>query len=135
MKYLLDTNVCIRAMRGDPEVTARLARVAPDDCGVSTVSVFELFAGVRRCRDPQREGAKVVAFLQPLHVVPFDWDSALRTADIRWELEKNGCKIGPYDLQLAGQALVLDVTLVSHNLREFRRVGGLRLEDWELPGA
>lgn len=95
------------------------------------VSVFELFAGVERCREPERESAKVVAFLQPLHLLPFDWDSALRTAAIRWELEKAGKKIGPYDLQLAGQALALDVTLVSHNLREFQRVSGLKLEDWE----
>lgn len=131
MKYLLDTNVCIRAMKGDPQVNARLAQAVPDDCGVSMVSVFELFAGVERCRDPQGEGAKVMEFLRPLHLLPFDWDSALKTATIRWELEKIGRKIGPYDLQLAGQALALDVTLVSHNLREFRRVGGLRVEDWE----
>ena len=131
MKFLLDTNVCIRAMRGDPQVNARLAQVVPDDCGVSMVSVFELFAGVERCRDPQREAAKVMEFLRPLHLLPFDWDSALKTGAIRWELEKIGRKIGPYDLQLAGQALALDVTLVSHNLKEFRRVGGLRVEDWE----
>lgn len=131
MKYLLDTNVCIRVMRGEPKVTARMRQSAPDDCGVSMVSVFELFAGVERCREPEREATKVIDFLRPLHLVPFDWDSALKTAAIRWELEKIGRKIGPYDLQLAGQALALDVTLVSHNLREFRRVGGLKIEDWE----
>ncbi|RYD65913.1 MAG: type II toxin-antitoxin system VapC family toxin [Verrucomicrobiaceae bacterium] len=131
MKFLLDTNACIQAMRGHSQVVARLNSQAPDDCGVSMVSVFELFAGVERCREPERESAKVVAFLQPLHLLPFDWDSALRTAAIRWELEKAGKKIGPYDLQLAGQALALDVTLVSHNLREFQRVSGLKLEDWE----
>ncbi len=132
MKYLLDTNVCIRAMRGDPRVTARMKACAPDDCGVSIVSVFELFAGVERCREPGREGVKVVAFLKPLHLLPFDWDSAIRAASVRWELEKAGKKIGPYDLQLAGQALALDVTLISHNLREFRRVTDLKIEDWEL---
>lgn len=131
MKYLLDTNVCIRVMRGDARVSARMAQATPDDCGVSMISVFELFAGVERCRDPLTEGAKVREFLRPLHLVPFDWDSALKTAVIRWELEKIGRKIGPYDLQLAGQALALDVTLVSHNLREFRRIGGLKVEDWE----
>ena len=131
MKYLLDTNACIQAMRGHPQVTAHLKSHAPDDCGVSMVSVFELFAGAERCREPEKEGAKVIAFLSPLHLLPFDWDSALRTAAIRWELEKAGKKIGPYDLQLAGQALALEVTLVSHNLREFQRVSGLKVEDWE----
>jgi hypothetical protein len=64
-------------------------------------------------------------------LLPFDWDSALKTAEIRFQLEKNGTKIGPYDLQLCGQALALDLTLVTHNTREFQRVTGLRLEDWE----
>jgi tRNA(fMet)-specific endonuclease VapC len=132
MKYLLDTNACIQAMRGQSQVTSRLRSHAPDDCGVSMVTVFELFAGVERCREPEKEGAKVVAFLKPLHLLPFDWDSAIRSAAIRWELEKAGKKIGPYDLQLAGQALALDVILVSHNVREFQRVSGLKLEDWEV---
>lgn len=96
------------------------------------VSVFELFAGVFRCRDPQGEGRKVGNFLEPFHLLPFDWDSAVKTAEIRWELEKTGNKIGPYDLQLSGQALALDLTLVTHNSREFQRVNGLQLEDWEL---
>ncbi len=52
--------------------------------------------------------------------------------EIRFQLEQVGNKIGPYDLQLSGQALALDLTLVTHNTREFQRVNGLRLEDWEL---
>jgi tRNA(fMet)-specific endonuclease VapC len=57
--------------------------------------------------------------------------AAMKTAEIRYQLEKAGTKIGPYDLQLRGQALSLDLTLVTHNTREFQRVTGLRLEDWE----
>ena len=132
MTYLLDTNVCIAAMRGNPAVVRNLAARSPEDCAVSMVSVFELFAGVFRCNDPEREGRKVSTFLEPFHLLPFDWDSALKTAEIRFQLEKNGTKIGPYDLQLCGQALVLDLTLVTHNTREFQRVTGLRLEDWEI---
>jgi predicted nucleic acid-binding protein len=56
---------------------------------------------------------------------------ALKTAEIRCQLEKAGYKIGPYDLQLSGQALSLDLTIVTHNTREFKQVTGLRLEDWE----
>lgn len=132
MIYLLDTNVCIAAMRGNPKVVQGLASRSPEDCAVSMVSVFELFAGVFRCNDPEREGRKVSTFLQPLHLLPFDWDSALKAAEIRCQLEKNGAKIGPYDLQLCGQALALDLTLVTHNTREFKRVTGLRLDDWEI---
>ena len=132
MKYLLDTNVCIRVMRGDQRVIEQMKQHAPDDLGVSMVSVFELFAGVEQCREPQSEGEKVMAFLEPLHLLPFDWDSALRTAEVRWSLEKSGKKIGPFDLQIAGQALALGVTLVTHNVGEFGRVAGLLLEDWEI---
>lgn len=71
-------------------------------------------------------------FLEQFHLLPFDWDSTVKTAEIRWELEKGGNKIGSYDLQLSGQALALDLTLVTHNSREFQRVNGLKLDDWEL---
>lgn len=131
MIYLLDTNVCIAAMRGNARVVQRLAVRRPEDCAVSMVSVFELFAGVFRCADPEGEGKKVLAFLQPFHLLPFDWDSALKTAEIRCQLEKGGNRIGPYDLQLGGQAIALELTLVTHNTREFERVNGLKIEDWE----
>ena len=132
MTYLLDTNVCIAAMRGNPKVVQGLVTRSPDDCAVSMVSVFELFAGVFRCNAPEREERKVSTFLAQFHLLPFDWDSALKTAAIRFQLEKTGTRIGPYDLQLCGQALALDLTLVTHNTREFQRVTGLRLEDWEI---
>lgn len=135
MIYLLDTNICIAAMRGNAKITQKLATHCPEDCGVSLVTVFELFAGVLRCRDPQGEGKKVSTFLEPFHLLPFDWDAAVKTAEIRFQLEKAGTKIGPYDLQLSGQALALDLTLVTHNTREFKRVNHLRLEDWESEGA
>lgn len=131
MTHLLDTNVCIAAMRGNLNVAKALAARSPEDCAVSMVTVFELFAGVSRCNDPEGEGRKVSTFLEPFHLLPFDWDSALKTAEIRFQLEKAGTKIGPYDLQLSGQALALDLTLATHNTREFKRVNDLRIEDWE----
>ncbi len=134
MTHLLDTNVCIAAMRGNPQVIQALVDRSPEDCAVSMVSVFELFARVFRCNDPEREGRKVATFLEPFHLLPFDWDAAIKTAEIRYPLEKAGMKIGPYDLQLRGQALSLDLTLVTHNTREFSRVSGLRVEDWESDG-
>jgi tRNA(fMet)-specific endonuclease VapC len=132
MIYLLDTNVCIAALRGNPKVIRELTARSPEDCAVSMVTVFELFAGVCRCNDPEGERQKVSTFLEPFHLLPFDWDAALKTAEIRFQLEKTGTKIGPYDLQLSGQARSLDLTMVTHNTREFKRVTGLRLEDWEV---
>lgn len=130
MRYLLDTDTCIEILRGNRRVRERLQSENPDDCGISVVSVFELFAGVERCRRPQEERRKVEAFIAPLHVLPFDLDAALRASKIRWHLEKSGKPIGPYDLLLAAQALTLDVTLVTGNRSEFSRVSDLRLENW-----
>ncbi len=131
MIYLLDTNVCIAAMRGNPQVLARLLACSPNDCGVSTVCLYELIAGVDRCQHPEREMKKVEALVAPLHILPFDEFAAARTAGIRHRLEMKGEIIGPYDLMIAGQAIALDVTLVTHNTREFQRVDGLKLEDWQ----
>jgi tRNA(fMet)-specific endonuclease VapC len=132
MTRLLDTNVCIAAMRGNVHVQQRLLNFTPSDCGVSSVSLYELLSGVERCRHPAAERQKVEAFIQPLHLLPFDHDAALYAARIRWHLEQNGQIIGPYDLMLAGQALSLGVILVTHNTGEFQRVPGLQLEDWQI---
>jgi len=132
MKYLLDTNACIRLMRGDGNVRHHLSSKAPDDCAISMVTVFELFSGVEKCADPRKEALKVRRLLDAFHLLPFDWDSALHTAKIRGHLEKIGKITGPYDLQLAGQSLALELILVTHNTREFSRVPGLSIEDWQI---
>jgi tRNA(fMet)-specific endonuclease VapC len=130
MKYLLDTDTCVSALRGHAGVRARLRAVAPDDCGVSMVSVFELLSRAERCQRPEEEGRKVRIFLAPLHLLPFDYLAAQRAATVRWHLQRSGQPIGPYDLQIAGQALSLEVILVTSNTREFVRVPGLRVEAW-----
>ena len=131
MTHLLDTNVCIAAMRGNPQVLRHLRSHVPADCGVSTVSLYELHSGVERCLQPVAERHKVDAFVRPLHLLPFDEIAAAHTARIRLYLEQRGEVIGPYDLMLAGQALALGVPLVTHNIGEFTRVPGLMLEDWQ----
>lgn len=131
MKYLLDTSACIRLMRGDENVRHHLSSKAPDDCAISMVTVFELFSGVEKCSDSQKESVKVRRLLDAFHLLPFDWDSALHTAKIRVHLEKIGNTIGPYDLQLAGQSLALDLIFVTNNTHEFSRVPGLAIEDWQ----
>lgn len=130
MKYLLDTDTCIEILRGNRCARERLQALSPDDCGVSVVSIFELFSGVERCRHPEEERRKVEVFVDPLHILPFDHDAALFASKIRWHLEKTGRRIGPYDLLLAAQALALGVSLVTGNTDEFARVQDLALENW-----
>jgi len=134
LTHLLDTNVCIGAMRGDAQIRRALAERHPNDLGVSMITVFELCSGVELCRDPENEGRKVEQFLEPLHVLPFDLAPSQRAAEVRARLQRGGTLIGPFDLLIAGHALALELTLVTNNLAEFRRVPGLLLEDWQVSG-
>jgi tRNA(fMet)-specific endonuclease VapC len=131
MTHLLDTNACVAALRGSESVRKRLSALTPDDIGISVVSIYELHTGVEKCRNPELERSKLSKFLAPLHILPFDADAAMSTAKVRAILESKGCSIGPYDLMLAGHALSLGLTFVTRNLREFKRVDGLILENWE----
>ena len=131
MQYLLDTNTCIAAMKNHPSVVGRMSAVAPADCAVSTVTVYELYTGVEKCADPSRERSKVTRFLSTINEITFDAQAAREAAVIRARLEAQGQMIGPYDVLLAGQAKAAGRRLVTHNTAEFARVPGLTLEDWQ----
>ncbi len=130
MKVLLDTNICIALMRGNEKAATRMAALAPEDCVVSVITVYELFTGVAKCREPERERAKVLRLLSSLRSVAFDEAAAKRAAQVRADLEKSGQTCGPYDLLLAGHARALGVGIATHNVAEFSRVDGLPVEDW-----
>ena len=108
----------------------RLNQVSPSDCAVSAVTVYELFCGVEKAQNPSAERQKVELFLSVIAELPFDRAAAETAARIRVELEKKGTPIGPYDLLIAGHALVNGLTVVTNNLGEFQRVGGLKVEAW-----
>ncbi len=130
MKVMLDTNICIALMRGHKNATARLMALAPGDCGVSVVTVYELYTGIEKCLQPERERIKVVRLLSQMSILPFDEFASRRAAVVRAELERAGRVCGPYDLLLAGHALSLGISLATHNLGEFSRVRDLQVENW-----
>ena len=90
---------------------------------------FELFFGA--VNGERRETS--LAALEKLRFPPvqFEEQDAFRAAEIRAALRAQGTPIGPYDVLIAGQALARDLTLITRNTREFSRVDGLRVEDWE----
>lgn len=104
--------------------------MSPDDTAVSTISTYELFTGVQKCADPERERKKLELFLATIHELPFLAGTARQAAWIRADLEARGCPIGPYDTLLAGQAVSAGLTLVTSNVSEFSRVAGLLWENW-----
>jgi tRNA(fMet)-specific endonuclease VapC len=130
LQFLLDTDRCVDLLRGVRAVVAKLERLTPDDCGLSALTSFELFAGAARARDPRRETEKIQKLVDVIQELPFDAAAARRAGALRSELEEAGTPIGPYDLLIAAHALALDLALVSANIREFGRVAGLRLENW-----
>jgi tRNA(fMet)-specific endonuclease VapC len=130
MRYLLDTNTCIAAMRSNQQVIAHLQAVSSAECAISTITAFELFTGVEKCRDPASERTKVALLLSTTSQLGFDLPAARESASIRAELESTGQPIGPYDLLLAGQAIAANLVFVTNNVGEFSRVARLNIEDW-----
>lgn len=133
MKYLLDTNTCIRFINGRaPQIRAKMLTIANSEIGISTIVQAEMFAGSAKSQTPERSREIQQEFFRHFVLVPFDEPAALVYGDIRAALEKQGTPIGGNDLLIAATAIAHDLILVSHNTREFGRVAGLKLEDWEV---
>ena len=131
MIYLPDTNVCISLLRQKhPSLIARWRSVKVTNITLCSIVVYELRYGAELSSDPARGHGKLDVFLAPS--LPFDNGCARTCAEIRRALERTGERIGPHDLQIAAIALQYNLTLVTHNTREFGRISSLRLEDWEL---
>lgn len=131
IRYLLDTSICIELIRGrSPGVLARLRRRKIGTVGISAVTLAELRYGVARSRDPARNTIALAHFCAPLEIRPFDHEAASSYGVIRAALERAGAPIGPLDTLIAAHAVALGVAVVTDNEREFRRVPGLRVENW-----
>jgi tRNA(fMet)-specific endonuclease VapC len=132
LTYLLDTNTRIRYLNGrSPEARSRLESVAPEDVVLCSVVKAELYYGVARTRDPGRTLAHLAIFMSLFTSLPFDDSCAPSYGRIRTQLEQAGTPIGPNDMMIAAIAVAHGLTLVTHNTREFERVAGLVLTDWE----
>jgi tRNA(fMet)-specific endonuclease VapC len=134
MKYLLDTNVCVVYLRGrNPLVRTRFAAHPPADLCVCSVVVAELWYGAAHSASPAAEQARVDGFLSVYRSLPFDDAAARRHGPLRAGLAATGTLIADLDLAIASIALEHGLTVVTHNFKDFSRVPGLALEDWELP--
>ena len=138
MDYLLDTSACIDAIKNRlPLVRQRLAEVLRAGAHVYVPSIvsFELWYGVAKSALPEANAKLLDAFLAGASgLPPFEAEDARVAGFVRARLEKAGKLIGSYDLLIAAQALRNKMTLVTSNVREFRRVKGLAWEDWSRPG-
>ena len=136
MIFLPDTNACITLLRRrDDRLIARWKSVKPTEIVLCSIVVYELRYGAERSLSPTQEHSKLDLFFSPFTTLPFDESCARRCAEIRAYLERSGKVIGPHDLQIAAIAVRHNLTLVTHNTEEFRRIVGLKLDDWEEQSA
>ncbi|HZX32711.1 MAG TPA: type II toxin-antitoxin system VapC family toxin [Rhodocyclaceae bacterium] len=130
MRYMLDTNICIYAIKNRPAaVLDALRQHEAAGLGISSITMAELFFGVQKSGS-LRNLTALRHFLEPLEIAEFDGPAAEAYGRIRHGLESAGTPIGPLDTQIAAHALALDAVLVTNNTREFSRVPGLKLENW-----
>ena len=126
---LLDTNVVIHYLKGEPSVVARIQAMEAPDLAIPSVVAYELEYGTLKAASPRRREL-VTRLLADSVQVPFDHEAAREAARIRVELEGRGTVIGPMDLLIAGTATSRGAVLATNNTKEFARVKGLRLADW-----
>ena len=132
MRYLLDTNTCIKYLNGRSErIRQHVETTSAAELLVCSVVKAELYYGAQKSQHPDQNLEKQQKFLNRFVSLPFDDQAAATYGRIRACLEQAGTPIGPNDLMIAAIAVAANVTLVSHNTREFSRIKELRLEDWE----
>ena len=131
MRYMLDTNICIYAIKHKPEqVFIRLQEHDPIDICISSVTYAELVHGVEKSKTVEKNRVALAVLLANIEIMIFDSLAAERYGKIRADLEKAGTPIGPLDMMIAGHAKALGYTVVTNNAKEFERVKGLKLENW-----
>ncbi|HAX74395.1 MAG TPA: VapC toxin family PIN domain ribonuclease [Cyanobacteria bacterium UBA11372] len=131
--YLLDSNACIRLLNksASSNMARKLAELTPDDIRLCSVVKSELYYGAYKSTRRDRNLANLNRFFSQFISVPFDDNAAAIAGQVRAQLDVAGTPIGSNDLLIAAIALSNDLTLVTHNTREFGRINGLKYEDWE----
>ncbi|MFM2197032.1 MAG: tRNA(fMet)-specific endonuclease VapC [Verrucomicrobiota bacterium] len=129
--HLLDSDTSIRLMRYQPSFVTRLAALRASEVFISSITYHELYYGALHSGNPDRHFKLLETLTGAVTVLPFTRSSANRSAEVRESLAAKGIPIGPLDTLIAGHALEHELTLVTGNVRDFSRVEGLALENWD----
>jgi tRNA(fMet)-specific endonuclease VapC len=130
LSYMLDSNLCIRVLRDRPASLRTRFNDLADQLCISTIVLTELLHGALKSARPVENRQAVMQLATRLDVLGFDADAAAHSAEIRADLGRKGLQIGGYDLLIAGHARSRGLVVVTGNLGEFKRVDGLRCQDW-----
>ena len=113
-----------------PALTQKVLSFDPSVMCISSITVFELEYGAAKSNWGEKNRQNMQMFLAPFNIISFDSRDAASAGMIRGYLAKHGCPIGPYDVQIAGQAVAKSMVMITHNVGEFSRVPWLKAEDW-----
>jgi tRNA(fMet)-specific endonuclease VapC len=129
--YLLDTNICIYLINKNPrQVVKKIKSLEPPQVKLSSISIAELEYGVSKSRNREKNRSALLQFTSAFDIVNFNDTDAELFGMIRANLELKGEIIGPYDMQIAAQAISRNLILVTNNIGEFSRIDRLKLENW-----
>jgi tRNA(fMet)-specific endonuclease VapC len=128
-RYLLDTDVCIEAMKNNAQVVPRLLALPRSQIAVSAISVAELYFGAAKSAHPKKNRDVQEAFLSAFKILDFDRAAADAYATIRAALERSGRPIGERDQMIAATAVSRGLAIATGNMSEFTRVPALKLVD------
>jgi tRNA(fMet)-specific endonuclease VapC len=131
MRYMLDTKICIYAIKHKPEkVFLKLQETDPEDVCISSITYAELVHGVEKSASVERNRVALSLLLSNIEIKDFDVKAADEYGKIRADLEKKGTPIGPLDMMIAGHAKSLGLAVVTNNVKEFSRVNGIEVVNW-----
>lgn len=131
MNFFLDTNICIYFLKGiSTNINIQLRQVNPNNIKIPSIVKAELLFGAAKSNRKKQNTELINKFLLPLEIIPFDSRAAGFYAIVRSSLEKKGKVIGPNDLMIASIVLANNGTLVTNNIKEFKRIGKLKVVNW-----
>ena len=132
MKYLLDTNICIYIIKKQyPEVVAKLVKTGFENIAISSITLAEMEFGAANSNRSFEAQAALLEFILPFEILDFNSDAASCYGKIRKELKDKGQPISDMDLLIASIAMTNNLTLVTNNEKEFRRIPELKVENWK----
>lgn len=131
LQYLLDTNICIYIAKQKPlSVMKKFEELEVGQIAMSIITYGELLYGAKKSHHPEQAHEKLVELATLIPALPLKSDVAEHYGEIRAGLEKKGTPIGNNDLWIAAHARALEVILVTNNIKEFKRISHLRIENW-----
>ena len=131
MKFLLDTNICIYLIKKKPKsLIKKITRFKNSDIGISAITVSELEYGVEKSEKQTQNRIALIEFLKNFETLPYNQSCAKIYGEIRTFLEKKGQIIGAMDLLIGSHGKAFNLTVVTNNQKEFKRIPGLKIENW-----